>query len=163
MKRIWCHNASIASRLARALWIPDAPLLHRTIVNVHSFWYSNFHSKRKVSDRFTMHFGSFVIKILWLNYRIEGHLYTSQIREYPPPDWSESVYYTVLYVVFQKILTHVKQVVWSGPAFCIINIEINLVELLYSTRIFVKQASMYKLYIKLMVSSLLFDLETSVN
>lgn len=85
MKRIWCHNASIASRLARALWIPDAPLLHRTIVNVHSFWYSNFHSKRKVSDRFTMHFGSFVIKILWLNYRIEGHLYTSQIREYPPP------------------------------------------------------------------------------
>ena len=44
-----------------------------------------------------------------LNYRIQGHLFTSH--------WITKVP-IVLCFVLEKILTHVKQVVWSGPAFC---------------------------------------------
>ena len=44
----------------------------------------------------------------WLNYRIQGHLFTSHwIKKVP----------IVLCFVLQKILTHVKRVVRSGPAF----------------------------------------------
>ena len=44
-----------------------------------------------------------------LLYRIQGHLFTSHWITIVP---------IVLYLVLQRILTHVKQVVRSGPAFC---------------------------------------------
>ena len=44
-----------------------------------------------------------------LNYRIQGHLLKSHLITKMP---------IVLRFVLQKILTHVKQVVRSGPAFC---------------------------------------------
>ena len=46
----------------------------------------------------------------WLNYRIQGHLFTSH--------WITKVP-IVLCFVLQKIVTHAKQVVRSGPAFCV--------------------------------------------
>ena len=44
----------------------------------------------------------------WLNYRIQGHLFTSH--------WITKISIVLCFV--QKILTHVKRVVRSGPAFC---------------------------------------------
>ena len=45
----------------------------------------------------------------WLNYRTQGHLFTSYWITIVP---------IVFRFVLQKVLTHVKQVVQSGPAFC---------------------------------------------
>ena len=56
-----------------------------------------------------MFFFFFFNLIFWLNYRIEGHLFTSYWITIVP---------IVFCFVLQKVLTHVKQVVLSGPAFC---------------------------------------------